>query len=136
MSFSICRFIKRVAERVPKEHTNKIPADTRGIYALLNEDKNSFNVVYVGMSDSGIRSRLGNHRRAKWLKSHWTHFTLFEVHDNITEDEIKELEGLIRHIYRKDTQANKHNTQLCHKPFQNRSIQVPKKSFNKKGWSK
>ncbi|GAF97179.1 unnamed protein product, partial [marine sediment metagenome] len=32
----------------------------------------------------------------------WTHFSIFEVWENITENEIKELEGLFRQIYRKD----------------------------------
>ena len=47
----------------------------------------------------------------------WTHFTLFEAHDNVTSGEIKELEGLMRHIYRKDSRADRLNVQLCHKPF-------------------
>jgi len=36
---------------------------------------------------------------------------LFEVWDNITEAEVEELEGLFRHIYRKDTGANPLNEQ-------------------------
>jgi hypothetical protein len=41
----------------------------------------------------------------------WTHFSVFKVWDNISDDEIKELEGLFRHIYRKDSRANKLNVQ-------------------------
>jgi hypothetical protein len=33
------------------------------------------------------------------------------VWDNITEAEVSELEGLFRHIYRKDTRANPLNVQ-------------------------
>jgi hypothetical protein len=85
----------------------------------LNNAKDKFDVVYIGMSGrgvvSGIHGRLYNHNKSKLLK--WTHFTLFEVHDNVTNAEIKELEGLILCIYRKDSRANKHNVQLRYKPF-------------------
>jgi hypothetical protein len=86
---------------------------------LLLKDKDKFDVVYIGMSGrstiSGIWARLNRHSKSKHKK--WTHFTLFEVHDNITNAEIKELEGLILCVYRKDSRANKHNVQLCYKPF-------------------
>ncbi len=39
-------------------------------------------------------------------KDLWTHFSVFEVWDNIRDDEIVELEGLFRHLYRKDSRAN------------------------------
>lgn len=42
---------------------------------------------------------------------------IFEVHDNITRDQIRELEGLFLHIYRKDRNANRLNRQLYHKNF-------------------
>jgi hypothetical protein len=79
------------------------------------EARDEFDVVYVGMTGAGMWSRLKSHRKNKHLK--WTHFTMFEVHDNITKNEIKEIEGLIRHIYRKDSRANRLNIQLRHKPF-------------------
>jgi hypothetical protein len=123
-----------VAEFVPCELSKNIPYDTRGIYALLNKHGARFDVVYVGKT-IGLYSRLGQHRR-DWLKSKWTHFTLFEVHDNITNEEIVELEGLIRHMYREDSASNRHNTQLCHKPFMHQSIRIPKKNLNKRAWSK
>ncbi len=37
----------------------------------------------------------------------WSHFSVFEVWDNIREEEIRELEGILRHIYRKDARANR-----------------------------
>jgi len=49
------------------------------------------------------------HRRRKG--SLWTHFSVFEVWDNIRDDEVKELEGLFRHIYRHDGRASKLNLQ-------------------------
>ena len=117
MSFAECKFIKRSAEFQSSEESRHIPRDTRGIYVLLKKGqaRDEFNVVYIGMSDSGMWSRLANHRKRKRLK--WTHFTIFEVHDNITKSEISELEGLIRFIYRNDSRANKLNVQLRHKPF-------------------
>ena len=47
------------------------------------------------------------------------HFSLFEVWDNITEAEVAELEGLFRHIYRKDVRANPLNVQKGFKKLQN-----------------
>ena len=60
-------------------------------------------------------ARLNRHVKSNDKK--WTHFTIFEVHDNITNAEIKELEGLILYIYRMDSAANKHNIQKRYKPF-------------------
>jgi hypothetical protein len=57
----------------------------------------------------GIRGRLWNHHQKKGAL--WTHFSLFEVWDNIRDEEIQELEGLFRHIYRRDTRANRLNVQ-------------------------
>lgn len=118
MSWSMCKFIKRIAEFQPQDQIKHIPGNTRGIYALLNKSKVSFDVVYVGLSAgerAGMQSRMKAHRRSKRFK--WTHFTVLEAHDNITRQEIKELEGLLRLIYRKDTRSNKLNKQLRYKPF-------------------
>jgi hypothetical protein len=57
----------------------------------------------------GIKYRLRSHRRKK--AAAWTHFSIYEVWDNITESEVEELEGLFRHIYRRDPRANKFNQQ-------------------------
>jgi hypothetical protein len=118
MPWSVCRFIKRIAEFLPKTEIRRIPANTRGIYALLKKRKDAFDVVYIGMSagrKAGITSRMKAHNRKKGVE--WTHFTIFEVHDNITYNEIDELEGMFRHIYRKDTKANRLNKQLRYKKF-------------------
>jgi hypothetical protein len=74
---------------------------------------NSFNVVYVGMAAAGtrggIRGRLKRHRLRK--KDLWTHCSVFEVWDNIRNEEIIELEGLFRQIYANDQRANLLNKQ-------------------------
>jgi hypothetical protein len=128
MPWAHCRFIKQVAEFVEKRYWDNVPNNTRGIYALLNSTRrDEFDVVYVGMAagkTSGMYARFQSHLKSKRLR--WTHFTVFEVHDNITRDEIAELEGLFRHMYRKDSRANKYNRQLCHKPFQNPKVKVLK----------
>ena len=67
----------------------------------------------AGAARAGIRGRLRSHRESK--KGKWTHFSIFEVWENITEAEVEELEGLFRHIYRKDTKANRLNEQKSFK---------------------
>ncbi len=72
-------------------------------------------MVYVGMASGkrgGIRGRLRSHSRKK---AGWTHFSIFEVWDNIQKGEVEELEGLFRHIYRSDTRANRLNVQRGYK---------------------
>lgn len=71
--------------------------------------QDKFDVVYVGMTTSGMKSRLKSHRQHK--KDLWTHFSAFEVWENIHNEEIVELEGLFRHLYRKDSRANALNSQ-------------------------
>jgi hypothetical protein len=114
MPIAHLRFIKRSAEFIAKNEKDKIPSNTRGIYVLLEKRGAAYNVVYVGMAcgeKTGMHSRLNAHAKSKRKGSHWTHFSIFEVHDNIQEDEIRELEGLFRHIYRKDSRANTFNLQ-------------------------
>jgi len=119
MQQSPLRLIKRVAEFLPKERVSDVPRQLRGIYVLyskrdvLGADK--YDVKYVGMaaagSRRGIRGRLDAHLRSKRKRDVWTHFSAFEVWDNIRDEEIIELEGLFRHIYRKDSAASNLNIQ-------------------------
>ena len=98
----------RGAEFQPIECIEHMPHGARGVYALLKQDeeeKDSYQVVYVGMSSSGIYSRLKSHRLHK--QELWTHFTFMEVWPNVPEQQIRELEGILRHLYRKDPDANK-----------------------------
>ena len=113
MPVSELRLIKRWQPLVPKDQINSVPNQLRGLYVLYKYARKtqSYNVVYVGMAGvgnrRGIRGRLYSHRRKKG--NLWTHFSVFEVWDNITEPEVRELEGLFREIYRKDSRANKLN---------------------------
>ena len=119
MPSAACKFIKRIVEFQPKTESCRVPPNTRGIYALLKKgDAGQFDVVYVGLSAgvrAGMCSRLKAHKGKKGVE--WTHFSSFEVHDNITRREIQELEGLFRHIYARDSQANRLNKQVHHRPF-------------------
>ena len=76
-------------------------------------DSHYYDVVYIGMAETSIRRRLGTHRRHK--AKFWTHFSYFEVWDNIGNEEITELEGLFRHLYRYDSRANALNRQKGYK---------------------
>lgn len=120
MPVSELRLIKRCAEFCPRQEIRLVPRRTRGIYALLRHKpgKDKYDVVYVGMAGgvkAGIGGRLRGHARSKRKGKLWTHFSFFEVWDNIRQDEVEELEGLFRHIYRKDTRANLLNRQRSFK---------------------
>jgi hypothetical protein len=52
---------------------------------------------------------LRRHKRSKKKGDLGSHFSVYEVWDNITEAEISELEGLFRHIYRHDAKADRIN---------------------------
>jgi hypothetical protein len=71
-------------------------------------------VHYIGVArvsssgGGGIRSRLKSHSARK---RGWTHFSLFEVHDNILKDEIRELEALLLGIFRHDSRIQLSNKQ-------------------------
>ena len=122
MSVSELKLIKRCAEFCEMDQMRHIPSRTRGIYVLFKRRKkfigytkkwkDKYDVVYIGMArgaKTGVHGRLNSHRRSK--EGEWTHFSVFEVWDNITEAEVAELEGLFRHISRKDTKANRLNEQ-------------------------
>lgn len=119
MPTSELRLIKRMAEFRPRGQIELEPHGLRGIYVLLKHrsETGKYDIVYVGMARSGIQGRLRVHARSKRKRKLWTHFSLFAVWDNIRNDEIAELEGILRHIYRKDTQANSLNKQRGFKPL-------------------
>jgi hypothetical protein len=102
------RLVQNFYELVPQDDVGAVPVNTRGIYVLYKEVDPYFNVVYIGLSTgegAGIRGRLRSHQRTK--AGEWTHFSVFSVWPNIRDDEIKELEGLLRHIFRFDKDANR-----------------------------
>ena len=112
MTQSTLRLVKRWHEHLLASDVENIPRRLRGIYVLYKKRGRNFNVVYVGMSAAGatgIKRRLRSHRKLK--RKLWTHFSVFEVWDNIRDEEVKELEGLFRQIYRLDSRANALNLQ-------------------------
>ena len=113
MPESVLYLIKKCGQWQPKDSYKLLPRGIRGIYVLLQRKGGSdiYNVVYVGMAArrGGIKSRLRRHVNSK--SKEWTHFSLFEVWDNIPEATVDELEGLFREIYRKDARANRFNRQ-------------------------
>jgi hypothetical protein len=117
MPKSELRLIKNAVEYLPLEDVKRVPIRLRGIYALYNKSSSkNYDLVYVGMArgeKSGIRGRLASHRRSKGKL--WTHFSVFEVWDNIGEAEIEELEGLFRHLFKFDPKANSLNKQKGYK---------------------
>jgi hypothetical protein len=110
-----------MAEFRPKEEADLLPGGTRGIYILFRQRRRTgcFDVVYVGLSRAGVRSRLRGHRHSKTKAKLWSHFSLFEVWDNVSDAEVAELEGLFRHAYRRDSRAIRLNIQRQrkHRPF-------------------
>jgi hypothetical protein len=123
MEAKVLRLIRHCAEFRPQSEVFKIPDKTRGIYALLHHDpeegEKAHNVVYIGMSRTGIKGRLMIHRRSRAKRGLWTHFSVYSVWPNITDDEIAELEGLFRAIYRRDAEANKIAVQKGFKRLRN-----------------
>lgn len=122
MPQSLLRLITRCAEYIPLDRVRELPPGLRGIYVLYKRRRNRrtktchYNVVYVGMANrGGIRARLRSHRRSK--RGFWTHFSVFQVWDNIRDEEVFELEGLFRYIYRDDSKANRLNAARGFKPL-------------------
>src|SRR5262245_12780122 len=96
----------------PKGRSDSSPgrgADCTSFTAGVRLTARRLDVVYVGMARRSIRGRLLCHVKTKG--DLWTHFSVFEVWDNIRDEEIVELEGLFRHLYRKDSRANELNVQ-------------------------
>ena len=98
-----------------------MPGRTRGLYVLYrNEPSNQHQVIYIGVAGLGrggtgsIRSRLKRHHQKK---KRWTHYSVFEVHDNITREEIRELEALFLAIFRHDRRIDLTNKQKGSKSF-------------------
>ena len=101
MPISEMKLIKNALEYVEQSEIRQVPKYTRGIYVLYTRrgrrsaERHHYDVVYVGMARgqrSGIAGRLRAHRQRKGAL--WTHFSAFEVWDNISEEEVRELEGL------------------------------------------
>lgn len=109
------RTIKRWKRYEPRDAWKRVPRNTRGLYVLYRKvDDDNYEVRYIGVGgiglagSGGIRGRLKNHTANK---PSWTHFSLFEVHDNIVRDEIRELEALLLGIFRHDPRIQLSNKQ-------------------------
>jgi hypothetical protein len=112
--------LKRFAEFLPKDRAQDVPDGHKGLYVLYDqpEGTNHSDVVYVGRATNCIKSRVLSHKGKEIKGERWTHFSAFEVRDRITDDEIIELEGLIRHIFRKDSSAMRFNDQRSWKQIE------------------
>jgi hypothetical protein len=112
MPESELRLIKRSEKLLPVDKINSIPDGLRGFYVLYNYSRNtdSYDVVYVGVSssrsdDGHLRWKLKTHSKKK--EGLWSHFSIYEVWGNIHGNELRELKGLFREMYKKDSSANK-----------------------------
>ena len=132
------RLIKHAMEFVPESDIMRLPDRVRGIYVLYRYQRrtDSYNVVYVGMArgeKTGIAGRLLSHRRTKGKL--WTHFSAFEVWDNVRMEEVEELEGLFRHLYRHDSRANALNKQRSYRPLVD-VVRRSEKEWSRPGWAR
>jgi hypothetical protein len=119
MPISDCYLFKNSFEYFTIEHINDVPAQTRGLYVLFNSIAGKkYEVVYIGMArgdKTGVKGRLLKHRRNK--AKMWTHFSVFEVWDNITKEQVEELEGFFRHVYRYDPTTLALGKQRSYRPL-------------------
>jgi bisphosphoglycerate-independent phosphoglycerate mutase (AlkP superfamily) len=110
MPKSPLRIFKSVKEFISIENISKIPRRIRGIYVLFERVKgDKYKVVYIGRSEKSVKGRIDEHTRSKSKVGQWDHFSVYEVHDNISDEEIRELEALILFMYRRDPRTNKLN---------------------------
>ncbi|WP_454830544.1 GIY-YIG nuclease family protein [Paraburkholderia xenovorans] len=96
------RLIEQKKELIRIDDIDSIPKGLRGIYVLYSIVESGKpktphrHVVYVGMSASGIKGRLRAHRKHK--RELWDTCSIFVVWPNVRESEIRELEGILRHM--------------------------------------
>lgn len=109
------RLIKRWRRYQLRGQWKGVPPLTRGVYILYqSKGTKTYEVVYIGIGGtgkkgrSGIRGRLKSHNHNK---KNWTHYSFFEVHDNVFTEEIRELEALLLGIFRHDPRIKLLNMQ-------------------------
>jgi hypothetical protein len=122
MPIARLRFIKQCIQLrdFVDDEVRQVPNRTRGVYALYKKSGRYYDVLYIGMAggpQTGVRGRLRDHLKKEEKSRKATHFSVFEVHDNISEEEVRELEGLLRHIFALDRHANRLATQKTYKPL-------------------
>jgi hypothetical protein len=118
------RLIKRCRLYIERGEWKPVPRLTRGVYVLyarrITRKKSIFDVTYIGVGGtgknptSGIGRRLRSHDKNK---KNWTHYSFFEVHDNISREEILELESLFLRIFRNDSRVKLANVMFGSKVF-------------------
>lgn len=128
MALSSLRILKQCAVLQEQKMLESVPSHTRGIYVLFKHQPktDNYDVVYVGLAGgphAGIRRRLRSHSREK--RGAWTHFSVYEVHDNVQPDDVSELESLFRQIYSKDSRANRLNIQKGSKKLKDITRNLP-----------
>jgi hypothetical protein len=121
---ALLRLVKRWQRYRPRAEWSAVPRDTRGFYVLYANVRpktgrvKQADVTYIGISGlgerSGIRSRLRRHNQSK---PDWKHFSFFEVHDNVTGEEIRELEALLLQIFQHDSRVGLSNVQTGSRKF-------------------
>lgn len=86
-----------------------MPPMTRGFYVLYRKAPRAerYEVQHIGFDGAGkkgtgVRARLKTQVARRPL---WTHYSLVEVHDSATRDEIHQLEALLRQMFRDDDDA-------------------------------
>lgn len=134
MARSELRLIKNVLEYQSIDDIFRVPVQTRGVYALYqyNKRRDTYDVVYIGMArgdKTGIRGRLNKHSERK--RGLWTHYSAYEVWDNVSEVEVEELEGLFHHMFRYDSKANRLNKQKGYKKLARLSRKTSKQWVKK-----
>lgn len=113
---SLLRFIRRWRRYQLRGDWSRMSKGTRGVYALYRRTgtADEYQVGYLGIAGvgkdggGGIRGRLKTHHRKK---SGWTHYSAFEVHDNVTREAIREFEALLLGIFRHDGRMELANKQ-------------------------
>lgn len=102
MKVSPCYLFCRSLELCSAAEIEFVPPATKGIFVLYRHIENDLmELVYIGagMGDQdGLKGQLQMHRN---LQHHaWTHFSIFQVWENIPKKQMKELAGFFRHVYR------------------------------------
>lgn len=116
MSASPCFLFKNsfIQMKGDEKIISTLPDKVRGIYILYEKEIGNEirkgeekeveyrNAVYIGIARgkrSGAKSRLRSHLKTK---KGWTHFSFFEIWDNIPNEQVEELEGMFLNIFNRD----------------------------------
>jgi hypothetical protein len=93
----------------------------RGLYVLYkkrNGSKIVFDPVYLGVG--GVKKEWGIGARLQWharKRQGWTHFSIFEAHDNVSGADILEMESFLLQIFGRDSRPRLQNRQVGSKAF-------------------